>query len=356
MSTILSVDLGKFKSVACWYDVESGAAKFQTLPTSRSELRKVLLARAVDLVVFEACALAGWVDDLCREVALSVRVANTNAEAWKWKNLKRKTDRDDALRLARLAALGELPEVHLPAKATREKRGLMHYRQGLLGQRVAMQNRIRALLSAQGLPAPRGHRAWTKVGLEGIRQWAQPLSECAVEDLWRGELALAVTQFEQLEALLAQVEGKLDELGKADARVQLLQSIPGVGARTAEVVTAYLDDPSRFTKGSQVSSYAGLVPRQYQSGETDRRGRISKRGPGLLRKMLIECSWVMLRYNPWAQRLMQRFSRGQRTRRKQAVVALARKLLVRCWAMLRDGQPWRAEPTAPSLANPATVR
>src|SRR6516165_12540084 len=61
------------------------------------------------------------------------------------------------------------------------------------------------------------------------------------------------------------------------------------------------------------------------------------------RKMLVECSWVMLRYNTWAQRLVQRISRGQRTRKKQAVIALARKLLVRCWAMLRDGQPWRAE-------------
>jgi hypothetical protein len=118
-----------------------------------------------------------------------------------------------------------------------------------------------------------------------------------------------------------------------------------------EVVVAYLDDPKRFTKGSQISSFAGLVPRQYQSGETDRRGRISKRGPGLLRKMLAEGSWVMLRYNPWAQRLVQRISRGQRTRKKQAVIALARKLLVRCWAMLRDGQPWRAEEAAPMIAS-----
>jgi len=351
MARILAIDLGKFKSVACWYKADSGEARFQTVPTSRQEMRQLLLARAVDVVVFEACTLAGWVYDLCGELGLKGRVANPNGEAWKWKNVKRKTDRDDALKLARLTALGELPEVYMPSPATRQKRGLLQYRQSLIGQRVAVQNRIRALLSAQGLPAPRGHRAWTQLGLEGIAQRSRPLAECASEELWRGELALCVSQLQQLRAWLEEVDGKLDQLGRADARVQLLQSVPGMGARTAEVVVAYLDDPKRFTKGSQVSSFAGLVPRQYQSGETDRRGRISKRGPGLLRKMLVECSWVMLRYNTWAQRLVQRISRGQRTRKKQAVIALARKLLVRCWAMLRDGQPWRAEKAAPMTAS-----
>jgi transposase len=354
MSTILAIDLGKFKSVACWYEVGSGEAKFQTLPTSIHEMRQLLQARTVEVVVFEACTLAGWVYDLCAELGIKARVANPNGEAWKWKNVKRKTDRDDALKLARLTALCELPEVHLPSKATRQKRGLLHYRQSVLGQRVAVQNRIRALLSTQGLPAPRGHRAWTQLGLEGLKQWARPLAECAVEELWRGELALCVTQLEQLESLLQEVTRKLDELGQADKKVQLLRTIPGMGARTAEVVAAYLDNPPRFRTGRQVSSFAGLVPRQYQSGETDRRGRISKRGPGLLRKMLVECSWLMLRYNTWAQRLVQRLSRGQRTRKKQAVVALARKLLVRCWAMLRDDKPWRAQEAEPEMATATT--
>lgn len=354
MSTILAIDLGKFKSVACWYEAGSGEAKFQTLPTSLSEMRQLLQARTVEVVVFEACTLAGWVYDLCVELGIKARVANPNGEAWKWKNVKRKTDRDDALKLARLTALGELPEVHLPSKATRQKRGLLHYRQTLLGQRVAVQNRLRALLSTQGLPAPRGHRAWTQLGLEGLSQLARPLAECAVEELWRGELALCVTQLEQLESLLQEVTRKLDELGQADKKVQLLRTIPGMGARTAEVVAAYLDNPPRFRTGRQVSSFAGLVPRQYQSGETDRRGRISKRGPGLLRKMLVECGWVMLRYNTWAQRLVQRLSRGQRTRKKQAVVALARKLLVRCWAMLRDDKPWRAQEAEPEMATAPT--
>src|SRR5439155_16664400 len=96
--------------------------------------------------------------------------------------------------------------------------------------------------------------------------------------------------------------------------------------------------------GKQVSAYAGLVPRQYQSGETDRKGRISRRGPGVLRKLLVECAWAMLRYNAWAKATYARLTRGGTTRKKPAIVALARKLLVRCWAMLRTGQAWKADP------------
>ena len=350
MATILALDLGKFKTVACWYDVGSGQVRYQSTLSNRAELRELITAEAVDLVVFEACTLAGWVWELCQEIKVKAQVANTNGEAWKWKNVKRKTDRDDALKLAKMSALGQLPQVRLPGKAVREKRALLSYRQGLVGRRVAVQNRIRAVLLAQGLAAPRGHRAWTELGLDGIAQFARPLADCAAEELWRGELDLALTELRQIVDLIDTVEKKLDALAKTDKNIQLLETIPGVGPRTAETVAAYLDQAPRFDNGRQVSAYAGLVPRQFQSGETDRRGRITRRGPALLRKMLVECAWIMLRYNGWAVRLVERISKGQRTRKKQAVVAVARKVLVRMWAMLRDGTPWRAEETPPAAA------
>jgi transposase len=117
-------------------------------------------------------------------------------------------------------------------------------------------------------------------------------------------------------ALLEQAAARPDALAQADAAVALLTSIPGVGARTAETVAAYLHEPARFANGKQVSAYAGLVPRQYQSGESDRRGRITRRGPALLRKLLVECARVMLRYNAWARAVYQRLSRGK-ARKKQ---------------------------------------
>jgi transposase len=217
------------------------------------------------------------------------------------------------------------------------------------GRRVTVQNRIRSLFVGQGLPAPRGARAWAAAGLQGLAAHARPLAECDADQLWRGLLELALTEYRQLLELLGQAEARLDALAAADADVRLLETIPGVGPRTAETVAAYLSDPHRFANGKQVSAHGGLVPRQYQSTDTDHKGRITKRGPRTLRKLLVECAWVMLRYNAWARAVYGRLTHGGKTRKKQAIVALARKLLVRCWAMLRDGAPWRADPVPAPL-------
>jgi transposase len=342
---ILAIDLGKYKSVACAYDRATGEPRFDTFTTSRHQLRQLFEQHRPVVVVIEACALAGWVADRCAERGLVCKVANTASEAWKFKHTKRKTDKDDALRLAQLEALGQLPTVVIPPKQTREWRALIAYCQNLVGRRGAVPNRIRALLVGQGLPAPRGHRAWTEVGLQGIGQHARALADCAAEELWRGLLQLALTEYRQTRELLDQAETRLDALAKADEGVQLLETIPGVGSRTAEAIVAYLGDAQRFDHGKQVSAYAGLVPKQFQSGETDRRGRITRRGPALLRKLLVACAGVMLRSNAWARAVYQRLSHGK-ARKKQAIVALARKLLVRCWAMLRDGTAWRPTPAA----------
>jgi transposase len=239
-----------------------------------------------------------------------------------------------------MAALGELPTVPMPSKTARQYRALVQYRDRLVGRRTAAQNRIRALAQRHGVLLPSGHRAWTGAGLELIATMTCPLCDCGPSELWRGELALELRELKALIVLVEEAERKLNALGARDDRVRLLQTIPGVGPGTAEVVVAYLDDAKRFRSAREVSAYAGLVPRQFQSGEMDRRGRITRRGPGLLRKVLVEAAWMMQRYNDWAVRMVQRISKGQKTRRKQALVAVARKLLVRCWAMLRHGTAW----------------
>jgi transposase len=350
--TILALGLGKYKSVACADDRATTEARFHTLETTRDELRQRLERQRPAVIVFEACTLAGWVHDLCAELGLRGKVADTASAAWKCKHAKRKTDKDDALRLAQLEARGQLPTVVVPPKPTREWRALIRYRQVLVGRRVAIQNHLRALFVGQGLPAPRGHRAWTAAGLAGLEQHAHALADCAPDERWRGLLARSLREYRPVVALLDEAEARLDALAKAGARGAILTPTPGVGPRTAEAMAAYLHEPARFKNGKRVSAYVGMVPRQYQSGETDRRGRITRRGPALLRKLLVECAWVMLRYNAWARAIYQRLRRGQ-ARRKQAIVALARKLLVRCWAMLRDKAKWRDEAPTPTPASAA---
>ena len=351
-NTILAIDLGKYKSVACIHNQATGEVCFTSVETSRSELRRLIGKEQPMVVVIEACLLAGWVHDLCGELGVRCLVANTASEAWKFKHLKRKTDKDDALRLAQLYLLGQLPTVTLPPATVRQWRSLIATRQNLVGRRVAVQNRIRAIFVAQGLPAPRGAKAWSSTGLAGIALQAKCLGECGPDELWRGLLELALSEYRQIGELVAQAEARLDALGKQSADVILLQTTPGLGPRTAETVAAYLHDAPCFQSSKQVSAYSGLVPRQHQSGEMDRRGRITKRGPALLRKLLVECAWCMIRYNAWARGIYQRLTGGGRRRKKQAIVALARKILVRCWAMLRDRKPWHDPQTGPKPALP----
>ena len=170
---------------------------------------------------------------------------------------------------------------------------------------------------------------------------ALPKDETDIEELWKCHLGFELQSFDAVQEVLASVTGKLDQLGMVNDKVKLLKTIPGVGARLAEVVVAYIDDPGRFSNGKQVGCYAGLTPRQFQSGDMDRRGKISKEGHRLLRSMLVEVSWLALRYNKYLREFYRRVSGPANQSRKKAIVAVARKLLVCCWAMLRDGRPWQ---------------
>jgi transposase len=338
---ILALDLGKFNSVSCFYDTKTQAMEFWTCATTGPYLRTLIQKYQPDLVVFEACSISGWVYDLCLGCGFAALVANPSQEAWKWKNVKRKTDRDDALKLARLAALGQLAPVHIPAPSSREHRWLVKYRKTLVGRVTRIQNNIRALFVQHGLKMPAGARAWTVAGLEQIGSERRPLVDCPTDELWRGQFDMELIELDRQREALRAVDRKLDTLADEDERIELLKTVPGVARKTAEVVATHLDRPERFKSSRHVSSYAGLVPRRWQSGQMDHSGRVTKRGSRLLRSALVECAWVMLRYNEWARTLFVRICQGQRNRRKKAIVAIARKLLVRCWAMLRDNQPWQ---------------
>lgn len=346
MTPILALDLGKFKTVACGYDPATpDAVWFRKVSTSVESLELLLRQVQPQLVVIETCTIAGWVHELCQRLGVPCLVANPHGEAWRWKNVKRKTDRDDAWKLARLAAGDELPVVTMPSAAVRQKRALLKTRQWVIHQRVAVQNHLRHLAEAQGRRLAPGCKAWTRDGVAVLESWAQPLPDCSDDELWRGQLHQMLQLFRHLDEQEKTIDAQLEKLARSDPAIRRLRTIPGVGRCIAEVVANYLPEPERFRRAGTVSSYAGLTPRQYQSGEQDRRGRISKRGPGLLRRMLVEGAWGLLRYNPWAARLFQRLTKGQKTRRKVAIVAVARKLLVRCWALLRHGVDWR-EPAA----------
>lgn len=349
MSTILAIDLGKFKSVACVYRGPTQEPTYRTLPT-RSEAMHDLIVEALDVeadgdrVVIEVGPAAGWVKDLCASLGATIEVANPNHEAWRWKNTKRKTDRDDALKLARLSAMGQLPKVRLPSSRVRQWRSLIAYRATLVGRRTAIKNSIRAILDRQGRRHPSGKSGWTRAAIETLEAEARPLADCPPQQLWRGQLGVELEALEALAPLIGEVESKLAALAEADDRVRRLRTIPGVGPRLAELAVAVIDEPGRFRTGRQVAAYVGLCPKQYESGTMRRSGRITGQGHRLLRATLVEAGWLMRRHNPSMAATFERVCRGARGRRKIAAIAVARRLIVTCWAMLRDRSTWRPPP------------
>jgi transposase len=345
---IIAIDLGKFKSVACIMDRGSRHHRFETLDTTPRRLHDLFVAHAGDepsrtLVIVECCDAAGWVHDLASSLGLQVKVANCRHEAWRWNKVKRKTDKDDALKLAKMALDDALPTVHMPAPDKRQKRRLILHRRSLVARRTQCKNAIRSIFSQQGLSEqlPRGTKAWTKAGIEQLAAEAKPLDECGLDELWRGRLHIELQILSTLHEHILATERKLDELARDDHQVRLLETVPGVGPRLAETVVNCLDDPHRFKSAAEVSSYAGLVPKQMESGTMKRIGRITRHGSTLLRGMLVEVAWMVWRHNAWARSFVARISRGMKLRKKIAIVALARKLLVILWAMLRDKAPWR---------------
>jgi transposase len=270
------------------FDTSTNQSEFETIATQRWAFEQLLTQTKPDQIVIETSSITGWVHDFCQSLGYKVLVANPSAEAWQWKNVKRKTDKDDALKLAKITALEQVTAVHVPVAERRQYRLGVKYHKTLVNRINRVQNHIRALFDHQGVSIPGGHRAWTSAGIETLSQYRKPLAECQLDEFWRGELDLELQNLDALWQQLQQVDDHLKTVAKQDEQVQLLQTIPGVGRRTAEVIVAALDNPHRFTNARQVSAYAGLVPDQRQSGQTNRLGRITCRDSRILRSALVE--------------------------------------------------------------------
>src|SRR5688572_5440505 len=187
--TILAIDLGKAKSLLCWYQTVDQTHKLKTIASTPQAFHDALIERKVDRVVIEVCDMAGWVKDLCDTLGIPIEIANVNTEGWRWRNVRSKTDQTDVLKLARLSAMNQLPTVHLPDRQTRHWRSLILYRHKLVERRTAVKNSIHALLVAEGRAMRAGREAWTNESMKKLRALAKPIGECrSLDDLWSGHL------------------------------------------------------------------------------------------------------------------------------------------------------------------------
>src|SRR5688572_27656546 len=212
VTRILGLDLGKFTSVLCAYGPRTHAHHFESLQTSPRSVHDLLVKHQTEdpaetLLVVETCDVAGWVHDIAAALGIRVAVANPANEAWRWTRVKRKTDKDDALKLAKLAVLGQLPTAHMPGPQQRQRRRLVHYRRVLVDRRTQVKNQVRSIYSQQGMSLPARAKAWTAAGIKQIAAEARPLSQCkSIDDLWRGRLHVELQLLETLDKQIEQVD------------------------------------------------------------------------------------------------------------------------------------------------------
>src|SRR5258706_3570081 len=136
------------------------------------------------------------------------------------------------------------------------------------------------------------------------------------------------------------IEAELDALAQDHPAITRLRTIPGIGPRSAEAIVAYTDVVSRFGNRKQFASYFGMTPTQDASGLINRHGHISKRGPSVVRWVLVEAVLQVIRRCSVLRAYFDRIVRGKPERKKRAVVATGRKLLTIAFAMLRDNVPF----------------
>ena len=188
---------------------------------------------------------------------------------------------------------------------------------------------IRALLRQHGWRVPTG-------SAEGFirRILVLPLPRRLLS-----EVAPLLAVMRHVNQQLAYSDERIEAITRADARVERLRSVPSVGPVTAAAFVAALDDAGRFPRAHQVEAYLGLVPREWSSGEGQRRGRITKAGHRRVRWLLVQAAVSILRVRHPSTAALREWALGIAARRGRfiAVVALARRLAGILYAMLRDG-------------------
>jgi transposase len=333
----VGLDLHTRTSTVCILD---GHGKHVKTFTIRGRWPKVLERLATlprpFAICYEASCGYGWMHDRLAKLAPRVVVAHPGQLRLIFRS-KRKNDRVDAQKLAKLLFLDEVPAVHVPTLDARRWRELIEQRRATVDKRTRVKNGLRALLRAQAIAKPRGAgRWWTNKANAWLRQLSLDDDDLALRR------DLLMIELDQLDSIVARLTKRLDQIAATHPGVTLLQSIPGVGPRTAEAVLAYVDRIDRFARNRQVGSYFGLAPSHDHSADTRRDGHITRQGPGTVRKLLVEAAWQAQRLDPSVKTFFQRVTAGKKERRKIAIVATAHHLLRCMAAMLRSGECWRA--------------
>jgi transposase len=237
-----------------------------------------------------------------------------------------KTDKEDVKRLIRLLIADILPEVWVPPQPVRELRGLVSYRQRLVKTGAMIRNRLQSLLHKHNLLLSEG-------GIMDKAWWEQQTAVSGMEKL---QIQQELSMLEQIEKHKAEVDHELSRqsLGETWGKPALrLMQLPGIGVVIAMTVLSAIGDIHRFESADKLVGYSGLGAGVHDSGKEHIEKRITKSGRKELRWALVEAAWRAVRMSPyWKEQFEKKLQRMRRE--NQAIVVVARKLLVAVWHVL----------------------
>jgi transposase len=314
-----------FQQIA-FVDTDSGDCEERRLE-HREEAEKFyrdLGASGVEVRVgMEASGHARWFERLLSELQFELWIGDA-AEIRTKRVRKQKTDRQDAQLILRLMMEDRFPQIWVANWENRDLRQLLWHRHRMVQARTRIMNQLQAVALNEGLRCKK--RLWREAGREQLESfqlapWASRRRRDLLELLDR--LTPTITELTQA------IEQEAEKCPEA----RRLRTHPGVGSLTALAFVLIIGEADRFQCGKQIASYLGLVPSEESSGDRRRLGHISKQGNALLRFLLVEAAQVTVRSLPeWRSKY---FHLAMRRGRKIAKVAMARKLAVQLFWMMR---------------------
>src|ERR1039458_8319408 len=323
---IIGVDFHpEFQQMAS-VDTDTGEFQEKRL-THREEAEKfyrALIGKEVR-VGMEASGHARWFERLLSELRFELNIGDA-AEIRTKRVRKQKTDRQDARLLLQLLIEDRFPRIWVPSWENRDLRQLLWHRHRMVQARTRIMNQLQAVALNEGLRCKK--RLWRERGREQLESFRlAPWASRRRRDLLELMDRLNPTITELSQAIEREVENC--------AAAKRLMTHPGVGPLTALAFVLIIGKAERFGCGKQVASYLGLVPLEESSGNRRRLGHITKQGSSMLRFLLVEAAQVTVRSVPeWRSKYLHlTLRRG----RKIAKVAMARKLAVRLYWMMRQG-------------------
>ena len=322
---IIGCDLHSRMQVIAMLDTETGEVVERELEHESGEARAFYEGlKEPALVGIETTGYTRWFAELLSELGHELVVG----EAGKIRALKTRKqhyDRGDSEHILNLLVRGDFPKVWLPPAEERDVRVFLEHRHQLVEMRTRAQNGLQAIALSYGLRRRRG--LWSEAGQKALQKL--PLREGM--ERRRADLLRLVRQ---LNTWIRELDRRIDQEVAQREEAQRLMTRPGVGPQTALATVLVLGPVERFPDDRHLTSYLGLIPQEESSAGRQRFGHLTKQGNRLLRRQLVEAAQTASRYDPQLRRAYRRlvFRKG----RPVAKVAIARKLAIRLYIMLRD--------------------